>query len=81
LVLTPILLLPQQESSGLKQPGEGNPRSHSGRRREDPTVNFINILQAAFLPIFFCHKNYKAKLSVDKSFKKHFGKKNESVKC
>ncbi len=50
LVLTAILLLPQQESSGLKQPGEDNPHSHSGRRQEDPIVNFINILQTAFLP-------------------------------
>jgi hypothetical protein len=30
-------------------------------------VNFIYILRAAFAPIFFCQKNFKAKLQVEKS--------------
>jgi len=32
-----------------------------------PVVNFVNILWTAFLPITFCPKNYKHKLSAQKS--------------
>jgi len=39
-------------------------------------VNFINILRAAFAPIFFCQKNFEAKLQVEKSCGKHFCTKN-----
>jgi hypothetical protein len=31
-----------------------------------PGVNFTNILWAAFAPIYFCQKNYNAKLWVEK---------------
>jgi len=35
-------------------------------------VNFINILRAAFAPIFFCTNNYKIKLQLEKSCAKDF---------
>jgi len=46
-----------------------------------PVLNITNILQAAFVPIFFCQKNKKAKLYVEKRFAKHFCMKKAPVKC
>jgi len=45
-----------------------------------PGVNFINILQAAFAPIFF-HKKIIPELQVQKSCSKHFHTKKARVKC
>jgi len=57
-------------------------RCCSGSRSLSRTaVNFTNILRAAFEQIFFWKKNYKAKLSLEKSCVKHFWAKKLWVKC
>ncbi len=43
-----------------------------------PFVNFINFLWAAFVPIFFCQKNYKAKIKLKKSMLSTFAQKSSS---
>ncbi len=37
-------------------------------------VNFINILQAIFLPLLFCQKIQTYRLQADKKFKEHYRK-------
>jgi len=59
---------------GRRRPHDGIAGSHAG-------VNFINILRAAFALLFFYQKNFKAKLSLEKSFKKTLLYKKAHLKC
>ncbi len=53
---------------------------HNMLAKLTPVVNFINILQAAFVPIFLRQKLQSQTVFREK-LKKHFCTKNASVKC